>query len=289
MSISKYQNIPEQPEIFLECAYEENNLIVVGKFKVKLAHELPPDVTLKGEGDFSYSDVPVKTKLRIILVKLLREKMITGVPKYPGSDENALKKYLIALERYYLNELKKGRQPLETTFEQSEIRRSTYELVDHIWQNSEFPGIDHLRRANALHIMAFLWKDNKSVGYEYNPFLRKPLYDVLPKMLLNMEIEDIEYIPEDSNLPPDYAERILSFREEIKSGKQDLADFILFIIKISKSLEQPGPRGSRILFSISQPPSFGQYSASEKIKIGDELVREFLVLNFNKKVRGLTL
>jgi hypothetical protein len=137
--------------------------------------------------------------------------------------------------------------------------------------------------------MAFLWKDNRSVGYEYNSLLYKPIYDVLPKMLLNMGVEDVEYIPEDSNLPFDYAKRVLNFTEKIKSGGQDLADFILFIIRISKSLEQPGPRGSKILFSISQPPSFGQYSASEKIKIGDKLVEEFLVLNFNKKVRGLTL
>jgi hypothetical protein len=65
--------------------------------------------------------------------------------------------------------------------------------------------------------MAFLWwKDNRSVGYEYNPFLYKPIYDVLPKMLLDMEVEDIKYMPEDSNLPHDYAERILSFRGEIK-------------------------------------------------------------------------
>jgi len=287
--MSKYQNIPEQPEVFLECAYEDNGLIRVGKFKIKLAHELPRGVVFKGEGDFSYEEIPVKTKIRVILISLLKAKKITGVPKYSEIDENVLEKYMRALEIYYLNELRKGKEPLKEFHEQSSFKAGTYELIDYIWQSSEFPGIDYLRRANALHIMALLWRDNKNVGYEYNPFLHKPIYDVLPKLLLNMEVEDVEYIPEDSNLPPDYAERILSFREEIKSGKQDLADFILFIIKISKSLEQPGPRGSRILFSISQPPSFGQYSASEKIKIGDELVKEFLVLNFNKKVRGLTL
>ena len=208
--------------------------------------------------------------------------MITGVPKYSEIDENVLKRYMQTLEIYYLNELKRGKEPEPKWVD-------TYELAKHIWRNPQFPNIDYLRRANALYIMASLWRNNKSVGYEYNPFLRKPLYEVLPKNLIYMEVKDIEYIPEDSNLPPDYAERILSFREEIKSGKQDLADFILFIIEISKSLEQSGPRGSKILFSISQTPPFRQYSESEKIKIGDELVKEFLILNFNKKVRGLTL
>jgi hypothetical protein len=272
-----HQNIPEQPEVFLECAYEDNGLIRVGKFKVKLAHELWE------EGFYiSSREAPVKSKVEKIFASFLNAKMITGVPEYSGIDENVLEKYIQTLEMHYLDKLKRNKQPEPKWV-------YAYELVKHIWQNPQFPNIDYLRRANALYIMASLWRDNKSVGYEYNALLRKPIYDVLPKKLLNMEVEDIEYIPEDSNLPSDYAERILSFREEIKSGKQDLADLILFIIRISKSLEQPGPRGSKILFSVSQPPSFGQYSASEKIKIGDELVKEFLLLNFNKKVRGLTL
>jgi hypothetical protein len=131
--MGEHQNIPEQPEVFLECAYEIDDLIVVGKFRVKLAHELQPHVTLKGEGDFSYSEIPVKTKLRIILVKLLKEKKITGVPSHSISDENALRKYLTALEMYYLNKVKRGGQPLETHTEQRSVRMAALELIDYIW------------------------------------------------------------------------------------------------------------------------------------------------------------